>query len=78
VRTVLGLGSWGSICSLVRAGIGVGVGFEAEITNADGDLKFIPIEDASLAAHQFLATMPAMVGSSIVKHFFEIAEEFSD
>ncbi len=75
IGTVLGLGSWGSITSLVRAGIGVGVGFEIELTAADKDLKFVPIDDPSLDAHQYLVTMPAMGETSLVTQFFEIAQE---
>ncbi|MEZ5825991.1 MAG: substrate-binding domain-containing protein [Geminicoccaceae bacterium] len=73
VRTILGLGSWGSITSLVREGIGVGVGSEAEMTTADHDLKFIPMKDKSLDAHQFLVAVPAMAESVIVRQFIEIA-----
>lgn len=73
--TILGLGSWGSITSLVRAGVGEGVGFESELMAADEDLKFIPIDDDELRAHQFLVAMPSMAGSAMVKQFYEIAEE---
>lgn len=73
--TVLGLGSWGSITSLVRAGVGEGVGFESELLASDQDLTFVPIEDSSLFGHQFLVAMPAMAELASVRQFFEIAEE---
>lgn len=73
--TVLGLGSWGSITSLVRAGVGEGVGFESELMAVDRDLKFLPIEDETLSAHQYLVALPAMASSANVRQFYEIAKE---
>ncbi len=73
--TILGLGSWGSITSLVRAGVGEGVGLESELVAADKDLKFIPINDEKLGAHQFLVSMPAMAASATVRQFYEITQE---
>jgi DNA-binding transcriptional LysR family regulator len=76
--TVLGLGSWGSITSLVRAGVGEGVGFESELMVTDKDLMFIPIDDKNLGAHQFLVALPAMAGSSAVSNFYEITQKTLD
>ncbi|MBY6161712.1 LysR family transcriptional regulator [Mameliella alba] len=75
VNTILGLGSWGSIVSLVRAGIGLGVGFDVELSARDKDLCFVPINDEKLNARQFLVAMPSMAETSMVQQFFEITRE---
>jgi len=74
--TLLGLGSWGSIVTLVRAGAGLGVGFEAEYSGEDG-LVFAPIADDNLRANHYLACLPSMRRTSVVAQFLEIAESLS-
>ena len=73
LETVLGLGSWGSIVSLIRSGVGVGVGFEREAAG-ELDLVFAPIDDPNLQAHHFLACLPEMRRTAAVERFFAIAE----
>ncbi|MBO9475829.1 LysR family transcriptional regulator [Shimia sp. R10_1] len=74
-NTILGLGSWGSITSLIRSGIGEGIGLESELMATDQDLKFIPISDENLKAHQCLIAMPPMVDAVCVREMFEISAE---
>jgi hypothetical protein len=62
----------------VRAGSGVGIAFESELTAVDQDLKFIPVDDANLSAYQFLVAMPALAQTSLVKQFYEIVRESTD
>ena len=53
-------------------------GFEPELTNADKDLKFVPIQGASPSAHQYCVAMPAMAETSLVKQFLEIRPQIRD
>jgi DNA-binding transcriptional LysR family regulator len=73
LTTVLGLGSWGSIVSLVRSGVGGGVGFERECAG-DPELIFVPVADPNLRATHFLVSLPEMRGTAAVSHFFAMAE----
>lgn len=72
INTILGLGSWGSICSLVRGGMGIGVALEAECTT-ENDLVFVPIEDANLAVNHYLVALKPMMSVAPVRAFFQIA-----
>ena len=76
-QTILGLGSWGSIITAVREGIGAGIGFEPEFSGERG-LRFIAIDDPNLRASQFLVCLPAMRQTSLVKAMFAIAAEAPD
>ena len=76
-RTTLGLGSWGSILALVRSGVGIGVGFEAEFVSEEA-LVFVPINDRNLNAKHFLICLPAMRQTSMVEELFRIAQEICD
>lgn len=71
--TVLGLGSWGSIKTLVLSGVGVGVAFDQECKNEPG-VEFVPINDSNLVAGHYAACLPAMRHTSAVEQFFLIAE----
>ncbi|WP_170755098.1 LysR substrate-binding domain-containing protein [Ruegeria lacuscaerulensis] len=73
LTTILGLGSWGSIRTLVTTGVGVGVAFGQECQNETG-LAFVPVADKNLTARHFLACLPAMRHTSAVSNFFRIAE----
>ena len=77
LSTVLGLGSWGSIRTLVKSGAGVGVAFAQECQGEAG-VKFVPIQDNNLTAYHFLACLPAMRNTSAVDRFFRIAIELRD
>lgn len=71
--TVLGLGSWGSIKTLVLSGVGVGVAFDQECSDDPG-VSFVPISDTNLIAGHFAACLPAMRHTSAVEQFFQISE----
>ncbi|UWQ90782.1 LysR family transcriptional regulator [Rhodobacteraceae bacterium M382] len=74
LNTLLGLGSWGSIMTLVRSGLGVGVGFEREFVNEAG-LVFLPIDDKNLKVTHYLTCLPAMRYTATVSEFLRVTEE---
>lgn len=69
-RTLLALGSWGSIASLIRSGVGLGVCMEAEIIEPDG---FVPIriDDAGLTASHYVVYHKDMAKVAVVQTFLE-------
>lgn len=67
-RTVLALGSWGSIATLIRSGVGVGIAMEAEITERDGCVP-IQIDDPSLVAHHYVVWQKDMAKVAAVEAF---------
>ncbi|KIC07466.1 hypothetical protein RA19_23890 [Leisingera sp. ANG-M1] len=71
LTTILGLGSWGSIRTLIRSGAGVGTAFKQECEGEPG-VVFVPIEDKNLIANQFLGCLPAMRQTSAVEQIFRI------
>ena len=74
LTTSLGLGSWGSIRTLINTGVGVGVALEQEC-DAGSKIRFVPVQDNNLIAFHFLACLPAMRKTAAVDRFFRIAEE---
>ena len=72
ICTKMALGSWGSIMAVVRAGVGVGVGFEREFEDEQG-LAFLPIDEDGLQISHFLVCLTAMRQTSTVDQFFEVA-----
>lgn len=76
IHTILGLGSWGSICSLVRSGMGIGVALEVEYM-ADDDLAFVPLDDKNLVANHYLVALKPMMSVAPVRAFFETANELA-
>ncbi|MTI44306.1 molybdate transport repressor ModE-like protein [Roseibium hamelinense] len=68
-RTVLALGSWGSIASLIRSGVGLGVAMEAEITDRDGFVA-IGVDDPVLTATHYVVCPRDMTKVSTVDAFF--------
>jgi len=72
LRTRLALGSWGSIVSMVRDGVGVGVAMAAELDDADG-LVAVRIADDRLAASHFVVCQAPMAGVSAVSAFMQTA-----
>ncbi len=74
LNTLLGLGSWGSIMTLVRSGLGVGVGFGREFVGEDG-LAFLPINDKNLEVTHYLTCLPAMRSTATVGELLRITEE---
>lgn len=71
-ETILGLGSWGSIASLVCDGIGLGVALDVECQQEPG-LLFKPINDPNLRASQYLVCLPAMRHTAPLRAFFNLA-----
>lgn len=69
-KTVLALGSWGSIATLIRSGVGVGIAMEAEITKRDGCVA-IRIDDPSLVAHHYVVWQKDMAKVAAVEAFRE-------
>lgn len=67
-NTILALGSWGSIATLIRSGIGVGIAMEAEITDRDGCVA-IPIDSPSLIANHYVVWQKDMAGVAAIEAF---------
>ncbi|MBO9419639.1 MULTISPECIES: LysR family transcriptional regulator [Stappiaceae] len=67
-KTILALGSWGSIATLIRSGIGVGIAMEAEITDRDGCVA-IPIDSPSLIANHYVVWQKDMAGVAAIEAF---------
>jgi DNA-binding transcriptional LysR family regulator len=67
-KTILALGSWGSIATLIRSGIGVGIAMEAEITDRDGCVA-IPIDSPSLIASHYVVWQRDMAGVAAIEAF---------
>ncbi|GGB46924.1 transcriptional regulator [Roseibium aquae] len=67
-KTILALGSWGSIASLIRSGIGLGVAMEAEISDRDGCVP-VPINDPALTATHFVVCQKDMARVAAVQAF---------
>ncbi|MGV2976597.1 LysR family transcriptional regulator [Roseibium alexandrii] len=67
-KTILALGSWGSIATLIRSGIGVGIAMEAEITDRDGCVA-IPIDSPSLVANHYVVWQKDMAGVAAIEAF---------
>lgn len=74
IRTILGLGSWGSIAALIRGGVGLGIALDVECAQ-DGDLCFRPIRDRNLRANQYLVTLPAMKNVAPVRALFDLVQQ---
>ena len=68
------LGSWGAIAAMVRAGLGAGVGLDAEVQQTD-DLVAVPIADPSLKADHFLVCLPDRTNAPAVHRLFKLARE---
>ncbi|MHA7772325.1 LysR family transcriptional regulator [Roseibium sp. M-1] len=67
-NTVLALGSWGSIASLVRSGTGSGVALEAEISERDG-LVPVQIADPALGANHYAVWQKDMANVAAIEAF---------
>lgn len=67
LNTILAVGSWGTISEMVRTGLGVGVGLDAEVT-ATG-LVPVEITDAPMSASQFVVHLPERKMISAVQAF---------
>jgi len=67
-RTILALGSWGSLATLIRSGVGVGIAMEAEITDRDGCVA-IQIDDPVLVANHYVVWQTDMAKVAAVEAF---------
>ncbi|TCP63003.1 DNA-binding transcriptional LysR family regulator [Rhodovulum bhavnagarense] len=66
--TVLALGPWRSIVTMVRAGIGLGVAFAAELSATD-ELVPVRIADGRLIARHFVVCQKHMAHVAVVEAF---------
>ena len=73
-KTLLALGSWGSIASLIRSGIGLGVAMAAEITPRD-DFSPVHINDPALVTKHFVVCQSDMVRLAAVDAFLRAVPE---
>lgn len=67
-NTILALGSWGSIATLIRSGQGVGIAMEAEITGRDGCVP-VQIDDPSLVANHYVVWQKDMEKVAAIEAF---------
>lgn len=77
LTTILAVGSWGSIVDMVRAGLGIGVCLDVEVSGVP-DLVCVEIEDAKLVASQYMVHLPQRRMISAVKAFMASAERLND
>jgi len=77
LNTVLALGSWGSIVSMVRDGVGLGVAMRAELTEGDG-LVPICIGDGRLTARHFVVCQKYMARVAAIDAFIQRAVDKHD
>ena len=68
LTTILAVGSWGTIVSMVRAGVAIGVGLDVEVEGVRGVTR-VDIEDGDMAAGQFLVYLPERKVISAVQAF---------
>ncbi|MCV6576318.1 MAG: LysR family transcriptional regulator [Cohaesibacter sp.] len=73
LKTLLALGSWGSIVTSVQSGMGVGIAMEGEVREGD-NLAAIPIEDPHLSISHFLACLPEMQHIAAIEAFFNLVD----
>jgi len=69
-HTILALGSWGSIATLIRSGVGVGIALEAEITERDGCVA-LQIDDRTLVANHYVVWQKDMAKVAAIEAFRE-------
>lgn len=73
LKTVLDLGSWGSLKAAVEAGIGGCIALEGEI-EPDDNISVLRIRDSSLWACHYLISSVEMREVAMVRAFFDTAE----
>lgn len=71
LNTVLAVGSWGAICDLVRAGVGLGIALDIEAQNNPG-ITGIPLQDAGPALAQYAIHLPERRAISAVQAFLDL------
>ncbi|MFD1694187.1 LysR family transcriptional regulator [Roseibium aestuarii] len=72
-KTILALGSWGSIATLILAGNGFGIAMAAEI-EADPRFRGLLIEDPNLALSHFAVCAPDMTRVAAISAFLSSLE----
>ena len=72
LNTILALGSWGSIVAMVRAGVGLGVCLQAELSEGDG-LVAVRIGEGRLTARHFIVHQEDMGHVAAVEAFVALA-----
>ncbi|MCT4657002.1 MAG: LysR family transcriptional regulator [Cohaesibacter sp.] len=70
LKTVLALGSWGSIVTSVHNGIGVGIAMAGEVTPSDGLIP-VPIKGDHLSVDHYLVCLPEMQHVATIKAMFD-------
>jgi DNA-binding transcriptional LysR family regulator len=74
LKTILALGSWGSIVTAVQNGMGVGIAMAGEVTELD-NLVAIPIDDKGLTLSHFLVCLPEMQHIASIQAIFDIVDQ---
>jgi DNA-binding transcriptional LysR family regulator len=72
MKTVLAVGSWGSILELAQAGVGIGVGLDVEVKKAPG-VSVVALKNTPVVASQFLVYLDERKAISTVQAFLDIA-----
>jgi DNA-binding transcriptional LysR family regulator len=72
MKTVLAVGSWGSILELAQAGVGIGVGLDIEVKKTPG-ISVVPLKNSPVVASQFLVYLDERKAISTVQAFLDIA-----
>jgi len=67
-KTILALGSWSSIATLIRSGVGVGIAMEAELTDRDGCVP-VQISDPALFANHYAVWHKDMADIAAINAF---------
>lgn len=74
LRTVLALGSWGSMREMALGGVGVAIVMEGEAPD-DPALRILPLDEAGLEIAHFLTCLPEMRMTAAVGQFFAVAAD---
>ncbi|SNS25631.1 LysR substrate-binding domain-containing protein [Tropicimonas sediminicola] len=70
-NTILGVGSWGSIVTMVKLGLGLGVAMDVEILPSD-ELVGVEIAGSGLRARQYAVCLPQMQSVRAVSRFLDL------
>ena len=77
LNTLLSLGSWGSIVTMVREGVGAGVALALEVEATDG-LTAVPIAEGRLDAAHYVVCLGPMAEVAAVSAFLDCAAAHYD
>lgn len=73
LKTVLALGSWGSIVTTIHAGLGIGVAMAGEVTEAD-HLVPITLDDPAFSVSHYLVCLHEMQHVAAIRAMFSICQ----